>query len=173
MFSVRDPVSGAEPAPLISSTPLAAGQEIYLAVSYDYSDNVARLYSNAVSVVVGTAPIAINTIEDVNNWLGRSQWGDAMFQGKYNEFRIWNGPLMPSEISDHYVAGPDSIEPLPRFTAVYLVPGNPPKIHVEWTGGGTLEVRENLASGVWQDTGYTSPVEVPADKAQMFGRVKK
>jgi hypothetical protein len=109
-FSVRDPNTATEPAPLIAPAPLTPGEQVYLAVAYDQTANVARLYSNAVLVASSTAPVAITTIDDVNNWLGRSQWGDPMFQGKFNEFRIWNGVLLPHEVSTHYAAGPDSLE---------------------------------------------------------------
>ncbi|HRY47059.1 MAG TPA: hypothetical protein P5186_03340 [Candidatus Paceibacterota bacterium] len=109
-FSVRDPELGSEPAPLIAPAPLTPGVEVYLAVAYDQTANVARLYSNAVLVASSTAPVAIPTLNDVNNWLGRSQWGDPMFQGKFNEFRIWNGVLMPDEVATHYAAGPDAFE---------------------------------------------------------------
>jgi hypothetical protein len=116
-FSVRDPETNAEPAPLTSQAPLPANQEVYVAVTYDYTGNVARLYSNAVLVASAPAPVALAGIDDVNNWLGRSQWNDPVFQGKYNEFRIWNGVLLPGQIASHHAAGPDSTEPLPQMTA--------------------------------------------------------
>jgi hypothetical protein len=140
-FSVRDPVTGAEPAPLTSSAPLAANQEVYVAVTYDFTGNVARLYSNAVLVASATAPVPINTIDDVNNWLGRSQWPDAMFQGTYSEFRIWNGVLLPHEIQAHYAAGPDSLEPLPRLSA--SISGN--NLTISWPASASDFVLQTTA----------------------------
>ncbi len=114
-FSVRDPVTGTEPAPLTSATPLATGTEVYLAVVYDYLNNTAKLYSNAVVVASGAAPVALTSIDDVNVWLGRSQWPDPLFQGKYNEFRIWNQTLLPNQVTAHYAAGPNSLTALPTL----------------------------------------------------------
>jgi hypothetical protein len=115
-FSVRDPVTGTEPAPLTAPAPLATNVEVYLAVVYDNYNNTARLYSNAVMVASGAAPVALTSIDDVNVWLGRSQWGDPMYQGKYNEVRIWSGAMLPDQIAADYAAGPDSLTALPRLT---------------------------------------------------------
>jgi hypothetical protein len=60
-----------------------------------------------------------------------------------------------------------------QFTKVELKPGN--IIHLEWSGGGVLQTRDSLTSGTWQDqTGVTSPVDVPVDstKLSFFARIK-
>ena len=106
-------------SPLTAPAPLATNQEIFITVTYDFSDNVSRLYSNAVLVASGTATVDISTIDDVNNWLGRSQWNDSVFQGKYNELRIWNGILLPDQIATHLAAGPDSLEGPPKLSATF------------------------------------------------------
>jgi hypothetical protein len=103
-YSVRSPITGGEPSPLTSANPLTANVEVLVTITYDFANNVARLYSNTVVVASGTAPVDVSTIDDVNNWLGRSQWGDDMFRGKYNELRIWNGILLPNQIATHYAA---------------------------------------------------------------------
>ena len=86
-----------------------SGREVYLAVSYNYAANESHLYSNSVNVVTGPASVALRTIPDVNNWLGRSQWNDAMFQGKFNEFRIWEGALSADQVAASQAAGPNSL----------------------------------------------------------------
>jgi hypothetical protein len=181
-FSVRDPNTATEPAPLIATTPLAAGQEIYLAVVYDFTANVARLYSNSVLVVSGTAPVDIKTIDDVNVWLGRSQWGDPMFQGVFNEFRIWNGVLLPNEISAHAAAGPDSLEPpasAPKITAT--VSGK--NLVISWpdTAGFVLQSSPNVGTGATWTAVSTAPttangvstVTVPIGTGTAFYQLKK
>jgi len=60
--------------------------------------------------------------------------------------------------------------PAPRITVVRVDPGN--VIHIEWTGGGTLEVSDTV-TGPWTDTTLTSPVNAPIDRALRFGRVKR
>ncbi len=121
-FAVRDPSTGTEPSQLSASAPLPTGQEVHLVVVYNVTANVAHLYSNAVLVAWGTAPVPLSSFYDVNNWLGRSQWADNMFQGSYNEFRIWNGALLPDEIASHFAAGPNSL-------------GTPPTLAIGLAGG--------------------------------------
>jgi len=108
-FAVRDPATATEPVQDTAPRPLPLGVEVYLAVTYNYAANESHVYSNAVSVVAGTASTALRTINDVNNWLGRSQWNDAMFQGKYNEFRIWEGALTAEQVAASAAAGPDAL----------------------------------------------------------------
>jgi len=162
-FSVRDPETNAEPAPLTASNPLSLNEEVFLAISYDWADNVARLYSNAVLVASGSAPVNVSTISDVNNWLGRSQWGDPMFAGKFDEFRIYSGVLLPDQIATHYAAGPDS------FT-----PPNKPTISIsrdaKVTFTGKLQSADDV-TGTWSDvTGATSPYTVPTGTTLKFYR---
>jgi hypothetical protein len=63
----------------------------------------------------------------------------------------------------------------PEFTSVSLIPGDPLRIRVEWTGGGVLQVAPTV-NGPWEDqVGVTSPLEVPVDPAQpgVFVRIKR
>jgi hypothetical protein len=179
-FSVRDPETGAEPAPLTSATPLPTGQEIYVAVAYDQTANVARMYTNGVLAAYASAPVIITALDDLNNWLGRSQWPDALFQGKYNEFRIWNGVLMPGEVATHFAAGPDSMEAAPKLTAAR----SGQNLVVSWSAAATgysLESAAQLGAGaVWSpvteqpntSNGITS-VTVPIGTGPQFLRLKK
>ena len=123
-FSVRDPATSSEPAPLIASAPLPTGQKVYLAVVYNYTANVAQLFRDGALVASGTAPVDLTTIDDVNNWLGRSQWGDPMLAGTLDEFRIWNGTLLPSEIATHYAAGPNALTPGAKIAWVSFHPAD-------------------------------------------------
>lgn len=179
-FSVRDPIAGAEPAPLIGGAPIPANQEVFLAVVYDFTDNVARLYSNSVAVVAGAAPVDLTTIDDVNNWLGRSQWNDPTFQGKLNEFRIWKGVLLPEQIAAHYAAGPDSMDSLPKLAAA--VTGQ--NLVISWAASATgfvLESSPTLGTGAtWTavtpaptTNNGTSSVTVPIGPGAQFYRLRK
>ncbi|MDH7503171.1 MAG: LamG domain-containing protein [Verrucomicrobiota bacterium] len=163
-FSVRDPATNAEPAPLTAARPLATDQEILLTVVYDYTANVARLYSNAVLVASGPAPVDLTTITYVNNWLGRSQWNDAMFRGKYNEFRIWDGVLLPDQVAAHYAAGPDSLEPNPTLS-VSMTAG---KVVISWPATSPFTLEQTTALG---PTANWSAVDTSG--AVVEGNVKK
>jgi hypothetical protein len=43
------------------------------------------------------------------DWLGRSQYGDPLFAGLINEFRIYNGTIDPLQVGIDYVTGPNNL----------------------------------------------------------------
>ena len=104
-FAIRDPADGAEHVQATAGALLEIQNEVCLTVSYDYDANVSVLYSNGVLIASSVASTKLSTVQDVNNWLGRSQWGDPMFVGSYNEFRIYNNALNPLEVAASYAAG--------------------------------------------------------------------
>jgi hypothetical protein len=63
--------------------------------------------------LVGSAPIAaglnVGAMTDNNNWLGRSQWNDPVFDGSYDEFRIYNTALNAATVANHFQIGPSFI----------------------------------------------------------------
>lgn len=71
---MRDLATGAEPTQLTAPVPLPVGERVCVTATYDATSNVSRLFTNGVLVVTGTATVPLSTINDVNNWLGRSQW---------------------------------------------------------------------------------------------------
>ena len=62
---------------------------------------------------VGSVPIGtgkLSDIDDVNNWLGRSQTGlDNRYTGTYTEFRIYDRALDDCTIATARAAGPDAL----------------------------------------------------------------
>ncbi len=101
------------------STPV--GQEFHLAISYSFSGNTARVYTNETLVATGVAPKRLAQLtNDVNNWLGKSQFpADPNIPGKYNEFRIYQGAMTPAQVAASYAAGPDKL-PTPPTTRVQV-----------------------------------------------------
>jgi len=89
--------------------PMAIGEEVFVAVTYDPLGSSTRLYFNGD--LVGSSSNVVNAssrFTDYTDWLGRSQWQrDPFFNGSYNEFRIWEGVLSDLEIASHHAAGPD------------------------------------------------------------------
>jgi hypothetical protein len=84
-------------------------------------------------VIVNSAPIAGNNnptppngyldlanFVNNNNWLGRSQWPDPIFDGFINEFRIHNAALSPAQVEGSFARGADVI-PEPASGALLLV----------------------------------------------------
>jgi hypothetical protein len=75
------------------------------------SNGTMSLYVNGALVGHGAIhpDINIRTFADVNNWLGRSQWGDPLFDGSYDEFRIYNTAPSDAYVSASFAAGPNSL----------------------------------------------------------------
>jgi hypothetical protein len=90
------------------ATPLATQTEEYVTVTYQTWDQSARLYLNGVQVAMATN--ITFTPSDLgftyNNFLGLDQWNDAIFNGTYDEMRIWNGAVTPLYEMISAVAGP-------------------------------------------------------------------
>jgi Concanavalin A-like lectin/glucanases superfamily len=56
----------------------------------------------------------LSQVKDDNNWLGRSQWApDPLFQGVYDEFRIYSKALSAAQIAEDFARGPDVVSVLP------------------------------------------------------------
>jgi hypothetical protein len=78
-------------------------------------------------LLIGSAPIAGNAapngylnlaaMTDNNNWLGRSQWPDPVFDGYINEFRIYDAALSPLQVAASFARGADAI-PEPASVAL-------------------------------------------------------
>jgi len=69
-----------------------------------------RVYRNGELMNRGSTSIKLSDINDVNNWLGRSNWtGDANFDGKFDEFRIYDYALSQNEILGNDKAGADKV----------------------------------------------------------------
>jgi hypothetical protein len=123
--TTRDGGSDLENPVIGSATPLPTGIKQHVVYTLNHFDSdgganpngTGRLYLNGAEV--GTAEIAgfldSFSLNDDNNWLGRSQWPDALYDGSIDEFRIYNHALTPTEVSDSFTVGPDPA-PLPVLT---------------------------------------------------------
>ncbi len=89
-----------------TGNPLPVGQETHLAAVYNYLLHTMSVYTNgilAASSPGATVPLA--SINDLNDWLGRSQFEDPFFNGSLDEFRIYNGALDSRSIAGSYASG--------------------------------------------------------------------
>lgn len=128
--------SGAEPAVGLGGT-AALGTPYHVMAVYDASDKRAfvpgvgsggtmSLYVDGALVGIGAIHpnFDLNTFDDVNNWLGRSQWGDPLFDGSYDEFRIYDEAPADEYVANSFTAGPNSLAtfiskpPQPDFSLV-------------------------------------------------------
>ena len=85
-------------------------------LSRDFAGNVTgeapviKLYFNGELVGEQETGIPLSDINDVNNWLGRSNWTvDANFEGTFDEFRIYDYALNQDEVLGSHEAGPETL----------------------------------------------------------------
>jgi hypothetical protein len=147
--------------PLIGSpTPLPAGVKHHVVYALDHNDTdgganpngTGRLYHNGVAV--GAAQIAtfMDVLTDNNNWLGRSQWPDPLYDGSIDEFRIYDHALAANEVQQSFTTGPDPA-PLPTLTvnrdtgAISL--SNPTPGNVQIKGYSITSAAGSLNPATW------------------------
>jgi hypothetical protein len=95
---------------------LALGQETLITQVHDDKADQVRLYVNGIAVGGFEALFPLQAMTDKNNWLGRSQWGDTLYVGSFNELRIYDTALLGDQIAADYLAGPDELGQLPEPT---------------------------------------------------------
>jgi hypothetical protein len=94
----------------------------YYAVTWDEATGELVVYENGLEAARFTTAAKFNHVNDVNVWLGRSNWlADDNLQGDYDEFRLYDRVLTPAEIINDFQAGPD---------AVLVVPGPLQALHL-------------------------------------------
>jgi hypothetical protein len=122
------PASNAGEPNVGTAGPFPVGTEQHVIAVYDHTNTAAgpngtmALYHNGS--LIGTGAIHPDTNlrapSDNNNWLGRSQWNDAVFDGSYNEFRIYDGALTAAQAADHFRIGPGQIPEPTTLAALAL-----------------------------------------------------
>ena len=134
----------------------SAGQNAY-AINHvvfvlDPSGYIAKCYRNGVLVgtVNGTVQ-PLSSLDDFNNWIGRSQWPDSMFNGKILDLRIYTGIMTAAEVAARYTE---------ITTPVGPVTG--PSISVSIPAGGPITI-------VWPDDGFSYSVLTNADLTNTNG----
>ena len=94
----------------LSNNSVQLGTEFHYAMVFDPDFAEWRLYRNGFLMEVLPETQGPKSIEDVNNWLGRSEFAnDQYFNGTFNELRIYNYTLSESEIRGNTLAGADTL----------------------------------------------------------------
>jgi hypothetical protein len=101
--------------------PPQTNRQYHLVATYDHNDTQGGANPNGTTrfyidgTQVGTVQLAPNvdlrTFTNNNNWIGRSQWNDPVFDGLINEFRIYDHALTQAEVTQGVVFGPDVANP--------------------------------------------------------------
>jgi hypothetical protein len=137
-FAIRN--GGAEQQ--VNTTPLATGQWVHLAVTL--GGDTATLYVNG-------SPAASNTGVTIHpgdfkpefNYIGKSQWPDPLFNGRIDDFRIYNYPLPAAEIAD-------MANPVPEIPSGLIAKGLNTRVALSWNAAqaaDTYTVKKSLNSG--------------------------
>ncbi len=96
-----------------SAVPTVFGQSFHFAVTVQpdgFGGSYVNYWRDGVQITMdGAAPFTLEDINDVNNWLGRSNWtADANAAASYDEFRIYDTALDETAILASIAAGPNA-----------------------------------------------------------------
>lgn len=95
--------------PINDNGPMTAGEEVLITLVHDDVAGIVKAFLNGTIISGYAAPAMLNEFVDNNLWLGRSQWGDPLYCGSYNELRMYDTALSAAEVAANYLAGPDVI----------------------------------------------------------------
>lgn len=147
---------------IIGGAPLATNQRHHVVLVLDQLDSdggvnlngTATLYLNNGSPVKAPIEPFIDTMVNNNNWLGRSQWPDPLFDGLIDEFRIYNHALTAGQVATNFTTGPEPA-PLP----VLVVNRDTGAITLANESAGNIQVKGysiSSASGSLNPAAWTS-----------------
>jgi len=183
-FAIKQGILAETPS-ITSSLVVTQNVNQHFAVVYDPINGTARLYINGARAGLAAATLPLSVVDDRNNWLGRSQWpGDPLLNGVLDEFRIYNGPLMDSDIAASYAAGPDTVlTTYPSFARLRAL-ANAGNLEIRWPSsqtGFTLQSSSTIGTGAtWTTVGAAQTpdgsdikVTVPIGSGSAFYRLIK
>jgi len=105
--------------------PYTLDQEAHIVMTIDEaaigSQTLIRLYKDGQLMGGRLTDHTLSQINDVNNWLGRSQWPDDTANASWNEFRIFDYVLTEEQILGNYLAGPDTLAMVPEPSTLVLL----------------------------------------------------
>ena len=93
-FSIN---SGGVTQNLATSAQLAIGQWVHVAVTL--GAGTGRLYVNGALAATAAMTLKPTDFEPANNYLGKSQWPDPFYNGRIDEFLIFNRALNAAEVA--------------------------------------------------------------------------
>jgi hypothetical protein len=107
------------------STPIGS-EHLFTFVWEDMGGGLARqgwYLDGTLITMSGNFAGSLSTINDVNNWLGRSNWTvDGNTDGTYNQFAIYDTAFSGAEVSALFAAGPSSH--IPETSSTLMLAGS-------------------------------------------------
>jgi hypothetical protein len=90
-----------------ASKPLAVGSPQHLVLVVDDSNDELRLYLNGSLSAMNGFTEHLSSLNDVNNWLGRSNYLDPPLKGSIEEFRVYDVALDAALVQASHDFGPN------------------------------------------------------------------
>ena len=85
-------------------------QELHIVVTFDNATNELKYFRNGVLIATTITANQLSNLNDVNNWIGRSNWGaDWNLDGSFDEFRIYDYALDVDQINSNLSLGPEIV----------------------------------------------------------------
>jgi hypothetical protein len=166
----------------VAGNPGLGGQSVHVACVYSATTGMAIIYTNGVwetSLAVST-PLASARMNSAS--LGRSPWsGDPWLAGSIDEFRIYAGAMLPSDLAAAQFVGPNVLLTTNVSLTSTMSSGN---LIMNWPVAGsgfTLVSSPTLGSGaVWTPVNLTpsiiganNQVSVIPTNATLFFRLQR
>ena len=157
-------ITSAGTSQIINTTALATGKWVHLAVTL--SGDTGTLYVNGVAVATNTG-MTFNPgdFKPAVNYLGKSQFADPLFNGRIDDFRIYNYALDAATIAD-------ISNPIPEIPNGLTAAGRNHRIDLTWkvahaadtytvkrsttAGGPYTTVASGITALTYSDTGLTN-----------------
>ena len=167
-------VDGGFQSAISSSLATVAGTTYHyvITVQQNGGGTTTAWYRNGALVGTGSTAFPLSSIEDVNNWLGRSQWSaNSTSNVAYDEVRIYNHAMSAAEAAASFAAGQNIAAPSAQADAATMHHGQKVRVNVLANDTGsitpaTLTVVTPPASGTAVVSGgqilYTHTTGIPA-----------
>ncbi|MEQ1859664.1 MAG: PQQ-dependent sugar dehydrogenase [Chthoniobacteraceae bacterium] len=121
------------------STTLGTTYHYVITVQSNGAGTTTAWYRNGALVGTGSTAFALSAIEDVNNWLGRSQWSaNSTTNAAYDEVRIYDHAFSAGEVSASFAAGADIQPPGGQADAATLHHGQKVRVNVLANDTGSI-----------------------------------
>jgi len=162
--------NGGTASTLVHPGSMPVNQQEHIVITWSATGNTSRMYTNGTLVATATAPLPLSSLAgaDLNVWLGRSQFADPYWAGKYNEFRLYSGAMGPAQVAANAAAGPDN---LPAAAPNLSISRDNANVRITFTG--SLESSENV-TGPWSAVaGATNPLTVPSGTGRRYYRARQ
>lgn len=173
--------------PYTEGTPQLAHYVVTIDSTVDGGSRTTVWQNGQVKVANMLTNAKLADLNDVNNWLGRSNYlSDANLSGTYSEFRIYNGLLSSTDVAKNFADGPEYVTPTGAgFNITGITRLSPTQVQLTWDSqvgakyvvqtSGNLLTPWEAASSVITASGATTQttVTVSASTTRIFFRVQR